>query len=77
VAPLCEPAKVIAELFAQTVPFGPAFTEGAGVKLITRLLCTGLQVPFPVLVKVSVKVPPAISPAVGVYVAVSVELFGL
>ena len=66
VAPLCVPAKVIALLFAHTVPFGPASTDGAGVNVIKRLLCTGLQVPLPVLVKVKVNVPPAISAEVGV-----------
>jgi hypothetical protein len=53
-------------LFAQTEAFAPAFTTGAGVKVITRLAETALQFPLPVLVKVNVSVPAAISPAVGV-----------
>src|SRR5688572_22158803 len=42
VAPIWLPARVIAELFAQTVPFGPASTVGAGVNVIVLLLDTGL-----------------------------------
>ena len=66
VAPVKEPAKVIALLFAQTVPAGPAFTVGAAVKVITLSLVTGIQFPLPVLLNVSVKVPAATSAAVGV-----------
>ena len=66
VAPLKEPFKVITLLFAHTVPFAPASTIGAGVKVITRLLCTALQLPLPVVVKVSVNVPAASSAGVGV-----------
>jgi hypothetical protein len=55
VATVTAPFKMIALLFAHTVPFAPAFTVGAGVKVITRLSETWLQVPLPVLVKVSVK----------------------
>ena len=65
VAPLWVPARVIAGLFAQTVPFGPAFTVGAGVNVIVLLLDTGLQFPLPVLVNVKVIAPAAISAAVG------------
>jgi hypothetical protein len=56
----------MALLFAQTDPFAPAFTTGAGVKVITRFATTALQLPLPVLVKVNVNVPAAISPTVGV-----------
>ena len=57
---------MIALLFAQTDPFGPALTVGAGVNVITLLLATGRQLPLPVLVSVRVNVPAAISAAVGV-----------
>ena len=53
-------------MFAHTVPFGPAFTVGAVVNVITLLLVTGKQLPLPVLLSVSVNVPAAISAAVGV-----------
>ena len=66
VAPVTDPANVMVEAFAHTVPFGPAFTTGAGVMLIVRLLDTGRHVPLPVLVSVKVSVPEAISAAVGV-----------
>jgi hypothetical protein len=50
VAPVTtEPFKVIALLFAQTDAFAPAFTVGAGVKVITRSSDTALQLPLPVL----------------------------
>ena len=57
VAPVTDPFKLIALLFAQTDALAPAFTTGAGVKVITRFAETGLQLPLPVLVKVSVNVP--------------------
>ena len=66
VAIVTAPFKLMAALFAHTVPFAPASTVGAGVKVIKRLSDTALHVPLPVLVKVSVKVPAAISAAVGV-----------
>ena len=59
------PASVIAELFAHTVAFGPAFTVGAGVKVMTRLSETLLQLPLPVVVNVRVNVPAASSAGVG------------
>jgi hypothetical protein len=42
---------VIALLFAHTEPLTPAFTVGAGVKVITRSSDTALQLPLPVVVK--------------------------
>ena len=66
VATVTLPFKAIALLFAHTVPFVPALTVGAAVKVITRLAETALQLPLPVLVKVKVKVPAAISEAVDV-----------
>ena len=66
VAPITDPFKVITELFVQTLPFAPALTKGAGVNVISLLLATGLHVPLPVLVNVSVSVPAAISAVVGV-----------
>jgi hypothetical protein len=66
VEPVKEPFKVIALLFAQTVPFAPASTVGEGVKVITRLSDTAVQLPLPVVVKVSVNVPAASSAGVGV-----------
>ena len=66
VDPVNEPFKRIALLFAQTDPFKPASTVGDGVKVITRLSATAMQLPFPVVVKVSVNVPAASSVGVGV-----------
>ena len=54
------------EAFAHTVPFAPASTVGAGVKVIVRLSVAALQVPLPVVVRVNVRMPPASSAAVGV-----------
>ena len=65
-APETDPFKVMVEAFAQTAPFAPALTIGAGVKVITRLSVAGLQVPLPVVLKVNVRMPPASSAAVGV-----------
>ena len=66
VAPITEPFRVMSALLRQTDPSAPAFTIGAGVNEITLLFVTGLHVPLPVLVSVSVNVPAAISAAVGV-----------
>ena len=56
----------MAALLAHTVPSMPAFTTGAGVKVMVRLLVAGRQVPLPVVVSTSVTEPLAISAAVGV-----------
>ncbi len=66
VAMVTAPFRSMAALLAHTVPFIPASTVGAGVKVMTRLSDTAVQVPLPVLVRVSVKDPAAISAAVGV-----------
>ncbi len=66
VAPLTEPFKLITGAFAQTDAAVPAFTMGAGVKVITRLSETATQFPLPVVVSVRVSVPAASSAAVGV-----------
>ena len=65
-APVTVPFRLIVGLFAHTDPFAPAFTMGAGVKVIVRLPETTAQLPLPVLVSVRVRVPAAISAAVGV-----------
>ena len=44
----------------------PAFTAGAGVMVISILSVTGRQVPFPVVVSMSVALPAVISEAEGV-----------
>src|SRR4029453_794352 len=77
VAPITEPARVIVEAFAQTLPSAPAFTIGAGVKVITLASLTGVQPPLPVVVRVGGRDPAAISAAVGVYTAFSVVLLGV
>ena len=66
VEPVKDPFKVIALLFAHTVAFAPASTVGEGVKVITRLSDTAVQLPLPVVVNVSVNVPAASSAGVGV-----------
>ncbi len=65
-APAAVPFRLMALLFAHTVPFAPALTVGAGVKVIVRLLMAATHVPLPVVVSVSVSEPAAISAAVGV-----------
>ena len=66
VATVPVPFKVTSGLLAQTVWSAPASTVGAGVKVTVILSVTGLQDPFPVVVKYSFSVPAAISAAVGV-----------
>ena len=66
VAPITEPLKAMAEALAQTVPFVPASTIGAGVKVMVRLLVAGVQLPLPVVVRINVTEPLLISAAVGV-----------
>ena len=65
-APAKLPAKAMVALLAHTVPSGPAFTTGAGVKVTVRLLVAGRQVPLPVVVSTKVTDPLAISAAGGV-----------
>src|SRR5690606_8074909 len=65
-APFTMPARVIAEALAHTVPFTPASTVGAGVKVIVLLSDTWPQLPLPVVVSVRLKVPAASSAGVGV-----------
>ena len=60
------PAKVTAELLAQTFWFGPAFTVGAAVIVKTIVELTGLQVPCAVELIVKVTVPAVLSAAEGV-----------
>jgi hypothetical protein len=54
VATVTDPARVTLSLLAQTVCGAPAFTVGAGVMVSVKLLLTGLQVPFPVELRVRV-----------------------
>lgn len=60
------PARFTNELLAQTLWLGPALTVGAGVKVRVMFELTALQVPLPVVVRVSVLLPAAISAADGV-----------
>ena len=66
VAPLTVPLSVMFDAFAQTVPPTPASTIGAGVMKMVRVSVAALQVPFPVVVSVSVTWPAAMSAAPGV-----------
>ena len=66
VEPFITPANVMADALAQTVPLGPAFTVGAGVKVICLVSVTDEQLLLPVVVNVNVRIPPEISVAVGV-----------
>jgi hypothetical protein len=67
VAPVTDPFKLIALLFAHTDALAPAFTTGAGVKVITRFAdhCIAIAVAGARQVSVSA-CQQAISPAVGV-----------
>ena len=67
----------MAALLAHTLPLAPAFTVGAGVKWITLVALTALQLSLPVVVSVSVTMPAEISAGVGVYVALRVALLGV
>ncbi len=76
VAIVTEPLSCADALFAHFTWSAPAFAVGEGLKKMVTVLETGLQLPLPVLVSVSVTEPLEISPAVAVYEAVSEVLFG-
>jgi hypothetical protein len=76
--PPTEPARVTFGLAAQTVWSIPALTVGDGLIVIKTWSLVAVQVPGgSLVVKVNVTVPAVISAAVGVYTALSVELFGV
>ena len=64
------------ELLAQIFWAEPTARVTAGVMVTVKDFTTGLQVPFPVVVAVSVTVPAAISAADGMYLEFSDTLSG-
>jgi hypothetical protein len=61
-----DPFRAISALLAQNEAPVPASTVGSGVMVIVIWSVTGVQFPFPVVVKVRVTLHAAISPRLGV-----------
>src|SRR5690606_40411971 len=66
-----EPFNCISGLFSQRLWLFPALAVGASEKSMVTVSLTGVQLPFPVVVKVKVTEPLLISDWVGVYSAFS------
>ena len=70
------PFNTTTGLFLHTEILSPAFTSGAGVKLISIVLVEAIQFPLPVVLSVITTLPAVVSAALAIYVTFMVVLLG-